>query len=104
MYGFSVAGFVCSKGPLSRVESGAKPPGGSDYASPRTPSLPLEQAERLYAGRLRCRGLPEFPLSAEAILCKVTALFLCGLSDSRRGLRGGGGGTHVLTIEKLLHV
>ncbi len=60
-----LSGLVCtfqvrehqSRRPLSRVESGAKPPGGSEKsASPRTPSCPCGVGRAAaYAGRLWLR-------------------------------------------------
>jgi len=82
----------CSRKPLSPVEGSSTRAaqsrrGEAKRASPRTPSFHwrVGRAAALRGGS-GCRGLPEFPLSAEAILCKVAASFPCGLSGSRRGL------------------
>jgi hypothetical protein len=46
----------------------------------------MELSERLHMqGGSGCRGLPEFPLVAEAILCKIAASALLRLSCSRDG-------------------
>ena len=71
--------------PLSPVESGGKPPGRNRKAIPPGPqsaSLFVARAAATRGGS-GCRGSPEFPLSAEAILCKFAASFPCGLSGSR---------------------
>lgn len=77
----------CSMRPLSRVESGAKPPGESQRGlSPGPPPAPLELVERLLCGAaLVAQGCSEFPLSAEATPRKIAALFLCRLNCSRTG-------------------
>ena len=67
-----------------RKAAGGKP----TWAFPRTPSCPFELVERLLCGAaLVAQGCSEFPLSAEATLRKIAALFLCRLSGSRTGLK-----------------
>ena len=87
-FGCSRVGIVAGR-PLSRVESGGKPPGESQMrvAFPRTPSRSVAVGiAAAQGGGSGCRGLLEFPLAAEATLCKVAAFVLGGLSGSRQRL------------------
>ena len=66
----------------------AKPPGEiKKVIFPGPPPSYRELVERLHMrGGSGCRGLPEFPLAAEATLCKVAAFVPGGLSGSRQRL------------------
>ena len=79
--------------PLSRVESGGKPPGESQRGlSPGPPPAPLELVERLQAGAaLVAQGCSEFPLSAEATLRKIAARTPLQVERQPRRLVGTGG-------------
>ena len=71
---FTRYGFPSGR-PLSRVESGAKPPGESQRGlSPGPPRASVRLCERLQCGAaLVAEGSSEFPLNAEAPLCKIAA-------------------------------
>ena len=72
--------------PLSRVESGVKPPGGKQSQSfpPGPPLAPMRCEKRLHMfGGSGCSGLLESPLTAEAILAKSPLEFLCRFRCSR---------------------
>ena len=72
--------------PLSRVESGVKPPGGKQRQSfpPGPPLAPMRYEKRLHMfGGSGCSGLLESPLTAEAILAKSPLEFLCRFRCSR---------------------
>ena len=79
--------------PLSRVESGGKPPGGSAHFAlpPGAPLVPLcGLRERLLClAALVAEGSFEFPLGAEAPLCKVAARAIVRAAWQPRGVKGG---------------
>ena len=88
MCGLFRLGLNCSRWPLSRVESGAKPPGETQNGvSPGPPPVPFELRERLQCGAaLVAQGCSEFPLTRKQPIAKSPHGLLCDLSGSRTGL------------------
>ena len=77
-FSFGICLYCCSEAAFAHRRvidpRGAKPPGGSEKALPPGPPRVLSELySRLHSLAARCRGSPEFPLSAEAILCIIAA-------------------------------
>ena len=82
---FFNVGLLCSREPLSRVESGAKPPGETQKSvSPGSPLASLALVERLQCGAaLVAQDSSQFPLRRKEPFAKSPLGVLCGLSGSR---------------------
>jgi len=88
MCSFFKLGLTCSREPLSRVESGAKPPGETQKGvSPGPPRASVRLCERLQCGAaLVAEDSFEFPLTQKESSAKSPLGLLCELNGSRNGL------------------